>query len=256
MKTMLADVRDAYRGRWGYIACTVAVAAFAVLHFATANWALGVVTAVIVVYMVVLRVTVHALEDAREGWGKTRRRLGDVDTMLTVETRRAEGEAYRADVAEEARTAARFDLIQTRADLDKAPTTGADIRHMCASFGQDVHEQLHRPDDGVRILRAALLAEEFREYMEAERVSDVVEIADALADMVVVIYGTAAAYGIDLDACCAEVYRSNMTKLTVDGDVVRNEAGKVLKPDTYQPPNLADVIGHMDGGPWSEQAAA
>jgi predicted HAD superfamily Cof-like phosphohydrolase len=126
---------------------------------------------------------------------------------------------------------------------------------MCEAFGQDVHHELHKPDGDVRALRIALLVEETKEYLAAEQQDNIVEIADGLADIVVIAYGTACAYGIDLDAVLAEVYRSNMSKV-IDGEVIYNEMGKVTKPDTYSPPAIADVIGHMDGDPWSEQAAA
>lgn len=123
------------------------------------------------------------------------------------------------------------------------PSIGESIRDMCRAFGQDVHDTLREPDEGVQGLRIALLSEEFREYLEAEKAKDMVERADALADMLVVIYGTAAAYGIDLDAVVWEVQRSNMTKL-VDGKVIRRWDGKILKPDTYEPPQIARIIGH------------
>ncbi|MBB0990037.1 phosphoribosyl-ATP diphosphatase [Dietzia sp. SLG510A3-30A2] len=125
---------------------------------------------------------------------------------------------------------------------------------MCAAFGQDVHDELHKPDGDVRALRIALLVEEMKEYLAAEQQDNIVEIADGLADVVVIAYGTACAYGIDLDAVLAEVYRSNMSKV-IDGEVIYSSTGKVQKPESYSPPAVADVIGHMDGDPWSEVAA-
>src|SRR5262245_52918208 len=68
-------------------------------------------------------------------------------------------------------------------------------------------------DEDVKKLRFALLEEEVSEYFEAAEAGDVVKIADALADIVYVAYGTAVTYGIDLDAVLAEVHRSNMSKL-------------------------------------------
>ena len=123
------------------------------------------------------------------------------------------------------------------------------VREMCQAFGQDVHNELHKPDQGVRGLRLLLLSEEFREYMDAEKSTNPVDIADALGDMLVVIYGTAAAYGIDLDAVVREIHASNMTKVQPDGSVLRSETGKILKPDTYRPPNLAPILGDL--GAWS-----
>lgn len=84
-------------------------------------------------------------------------------------------------------------------------------------------------------LRRRLLAEEFTEYLTAIDTGDLVGIADALADMVYVIYGTALHYGIDLDGVLAEVHRSNMTKTGHDG-------GKAIKGNGYQPPDIAGII--------------
>lgn len=123
------------------------------------------------------------------------------------------------------------------------------VREMCTAFGQDVHSELHKPDNAVRGLRLRLLSEEFREYMEAEKSTNPVDIADALGDMLVVIYGTAAAYGIDLDAVVREIHASNMTKVQPDGTVLRDEGGKILKPDGYRPPQLAPILGDL--GAWA-----
>jgi predicted HAD superfamily Cof-like phosphohydrolase len=84
-------------------------------------------------------------------------------------------------------------------------------------------------------LRRRLLTEEYREYLAAADTGDVVSVADALADMVYVIYGTALHYGIDLDAVVVEVHRSNMTKTGHDG-------GKAVKGPGYQPPEIAAVL--------------
>lgn len=91
-------------------------------------------------------------------------------------------------------------------------------------------------------LRKNLLEEEFNEYLEAIGQEDVVAIADALGDMLYIIYGTARVYGIPLDDVVAEIHRSNMTKV-VGGAVLRREDGKVMKPPTYDPPNLREVMG-------------
>lgn len=124
-------------------------------------------------------------------------------------------------------------------------TIQALVREMCSAFGQDVHNELHKPDQGVRGLRLLLLSEEFREYMDAEKSTNPVDIADALGDMLVVIYGTAHAYGINLDAVVEEIHASNMSKVQPDGTVLRREDGKILKPDGYRPPNLAPILGNL-----------
>ena len=96
-------------------------------------------------------------------------------------------------------------------------------------------------DNQTNVLRQALLDEEVSELEEAVAAGDIVEIADALGDIVYIAYGTAVAHGIDLDAVLEEIHRSNMAKL-VDGKVLRRDDGKVLKPEGWQPPNIARII--------------
>lgn len=100
----------------------------------------------------------------------------------------------------------------------------------------------------VRELRRALLQEEFDEYISAERMDDVVELADALADVVVIICGTALSYGIPLAEVFDEVMRTNMAKLGPDGKPIRRADGKVLKPEGWSPPNIHRIL--MENG-WS-----
>jgi predicted HAD superfamily Cof-like phosphohydrolase len=92
-------------------------------------------------------------------------------------------------------------------------------------------------------LRIDLIREEFDELRSAIVDDDIVGIADALTDILYVVYGAGHAYGIDLDACFNEVHESNMTKLGPDGKAIKNENGKVMKPATYRPPNLQRVLG-------------
>lgn len=91
-------------------------------------------------------------------------------------------------------------------------------------------------------LRTSLLREETEEFAQAAAASDIVEVADALADVVYIAYGSALTYGIDLDAVIREVHRSNMSKLGPDGRPVMREDGKVLKGDDYSPPDIAAVL--------------
>lgn len=92
-------------------------------------------------------------------------------------------------------------------------------------------------------LRVDLIREEFGELRDAIIADDIIGIADALTDILYVVYGAGHAYGLPLDACFEEVHASNMTKLGPDGKAIKNEDGKVMKPATYRPPNLADVLG-------------
>jgi len=105
-------------------------------------------------------------------------------------------------------------------------------------------------------LRVALLEEEVSEFVTASDKGDLVGIADALADMVYVIYGTALTYGIDLDAVLREVHRSNMSKLGSNGKPLIRDDGKVLKSDRYFPPDIATVLSRQIAGPAKGSAPA
>jgi predicted HAD superfamily Cof-like phosphohydrolase len=94
-------------------------------------------------------------------------------------------------------------------------------------------------------LRQALIEEELAELRAAGSAGDLVGVADALADIVYVAYGTACVYGIDLDAVLDEVHASNMTKLGADGQPVRRADGKVLKGPDYRPPDIAAVLSRQ-----------
>lgn len=91
-------------------------------------------------------------------------------------------------------------------------------------------------------LRYALIKEELEEYLTAAAKYDVVEIADAIADLLYVVYGTAVEHGIDADKVVAEVHRSNMSKLGEDSKPIYREDGKVLKGPNYFKPDIAKVL--------------
>ena len=93
-----------------------------------------------------------------------------------------------------------------------------------------------------RELRIRLINEEAEEFEKASLERDVVEAADALADLLYVVYGAALEWGIPIDAVFDEVHRSNMTKVWPDGTVHYREDGKVLKPPTYSPANIAAIL--------------
>ena len=97
-------------------------------------------------------------------------------------------------------------------------------------------------DHALATLRVALLEEEVSEFVTASEKGDLVAIADALADIVYVIYGTALTYGIDLDSVLREVHRSNMSKLASDGTPLIRDDGKVLKSERYFPPDIVSVL--------------
>ena len=101
-------------------------------------------------------------------------------------------------------------------------------------------------DKSLAKLRVALLQEEVGEFITASEKGDLVAIADALADIAYVVYGTALTYGIDLDSALREVHRSNMSKLGNDGKPLIRDDGKVLKSVRYFPPDIASVLGLED----------
>ena len=98
--------------------------------------------------------------------------------------------------------------------------------------------------EGVAAVRLALLEEELQEYREALAAGDLVAIADALTDLLYVLLGTFVSHGLQdvAEALFDEVHRSNMTKRGPDGQVIYREDGKVLKPPTYEPPDLRRVL--------------
>ena len=101
-------------------------------------------------------------------------------------------------------------------------------------------------DKSLAKLCVALLQEEVGEFITASEKGDLVAIADALADIAYVVYGTALTYGIDLDSALREVHRSNMSKLGNDGKPLIRDDGKVLKSERYIPPDIASVLGLED----------
>lgn len=110
------------------------------------------------------------------------------------------------------------------------------------AFGQEVLTEPALPSAELARLRLELIREEVEELNVGIEGMDLVEIADALTDILYVVYGAGHAFGIDLDACLAEVHRSNMTKLGADGRPIYREDGKVLKGENYEPPNLRQFI--------------
>jgi predicted HAD superfamily Cof-like phosphohydrolase len=120
-----------------------------------------------------------------------------------------------------------------------------DVKEFHQAFGQRIGEEPELPSKEERELRKKLLAEEYTEYVVAEYKDDLIEIADALADIIYIACGTAVSYGIPLDRLFAEVHRSNMAKL-VDGKVIRRSDGKVQKPEGWTPPDVKSILYSED----------
>lgn len=114
--------------------------------------------------------------------------------------------------------------------------------HQKFAAGQHVSmPQLRGP--GTAAFRHRLINEELGELVEAMLEGDVVGIADALGDLLYVVYGTGDAYGFDMDAVFAEIHRSNMSKMGANGTAVYYPDGKVKKGPYYEPPDLIKVLG-------------
>jgi predicted HAD superfamily Cof-like phosphohydrolase len=111
-----------------------------------------------------------------------------------------------------------------------------------AAFGQKVEIEPTLSDFNTRELRLELIREELDELHTAVDDKDIVEVADALTDLLYVIYGAGHAFGIDLDECFLEVHNSNMSKLGEDGKPIYREDGKVMKGPHFFQPDLAEIL--------------
>ena len=111
------------------------------------------------------------------------------------------------------------------------------------AFGQKVELEPTWPDFNTRELRLELIQEELDELSEAVADRDMIEIADALTDLLYVVYGAGHAFGIELDECFHEVHRSNMSKLGENGRPIHREDGKVMKGPGFFEPDLDSIIG-------------
>ena len=110
------------------------------------------------------------------------------------------------------------------------------------TFGQDVKIEPSFSTDKINKLRIDLIKEELEELTEAMKNNDLLEVADALTDILYVTYGAGHAFGIDLDKCFEEVQNSNMSKLDRSGKPIYNESGKVMKGPNYFKPDLSKFI--------------
>jgi len=110
------------------------------------------------------------------------------------------------------------------------------------TFGQDVKYNSSFSTDKINALRINLIKEELDELVEAMNKKDLVEVADALTDILYVTYGAGHAFGINLDECFEEVQNSNMSKLDNNGKPIYNDKGKVMKGPNYFKPDLSKFI--------------
>ena len=110
------------------------------------------------------------------------------------------------------------------------------------TFGQNVKQSSSFSSEKINALRISLIKEELDELIEAMNKKDLVEVADALTDILYVTYGAGHAFGINLDDCFEEVQNSNMSKLDKDGKPIYNDKGKVMKGPNYFKPDLRKYI--------------
>ena len=110
------------------------------------------------------------------------------------------------------------------------------------TFGQEVKSDPSFSSEKINKLRIDLIKEELEELKEAMANKDLLEVADALTDILYVTYGAGHAFGIDLDKCFDEVQNSNMSKLGENGEPIYNESGKVMKGPNYFKPDLTKFV--------------
>ena len=116
------------------------------------------------------------------------------------------------------------------------------VKNFMTTYGQEVKESASFPDENIIKLRLKLIKEELEELEQALNDKNLLEVADALTDILYVTYGAGHSFGINLDACFEEVQRSNMSKLDENGKPIYNEYGKVMKGPNFYKPNLKQFI--------------
>jgi len=116
------------------------------------------------------------------------------------------------------------------------------VKIFMETFGQEVKIKPSFSTDKINGLRYDLINEELEELKIAMKNKDLLEVADALTDILYVTYGAGHAFGIDLDKCFEEVQNSNMSKLSEDSKPIYNESGKVMKGPNYFKPNLTKFV--------------
>ena len=116
------------------------------------------------------------------------------------------------------------------------------VGNFMKTFGQEVKTKPSFSTDKINKLRLDLIKEELTELTEAMNNKDLLEVADALTDILYVTYGAGHAFGINLDKCFEEVQNSNMSKLDENGKPIYNEHGKVMKGPNYFKPDLSKFV--------------
>ena len=129
-------------------------------------------------------------------------------------------------------------LVTNRSQMTNFKKVGLFMK----TFGQEVKTSAELSTDKINFLRISLINEELEELKKAISDKNILEVADALTDILYVAYGAGHAFGIDLDKCFNEVQESNMSKLGEDGKPIYNEYGKVMKGPKYFKPDLSKFL--------------
>ena len=116
------------------------------------------------------------------------------------------------------------------------------VKTFMQTFDQEVKLKPSFSTEKINDLRYNLVKEELEELKQAIVNKDLLEVADALTDILYVTYGAGHAFGIDLDSCFEEVQNSNMSKLGDNGKPIYNDAGKVMKGPNYYKPDLSKFV--------------
>ena len=116
------------------------------------------------------------------------------------------------------------------------------VKIFMKTFGQEVKEKSSFSSDKINKLRVNLIKEELEELKIAVDSKNLIEVADALTDILYVTYGAGHAFGINLDKCFDEVQQSNMSKLDDSGNPIYNDSGKVMKGPKYFKPDLSKFL--------------
>ena len=116
------------------------------------------------------------------------------------------------------------------------------VKTFMQTFGQEVKSKPSFGTEKINNLRYNLIREELDELKQAMDNTDLLEVADALTDILYVTYGAGIAFGIDLDKCFEEVQNSNMSKLDSNGNPIYNDDGKVMKGPNYFKPDLSKFV--------------
>jgi len=134
---------------------------------------------------------------------------------------------------------ARLHYIKKEAELKKRMSEEQRlVKEFHKQFGLAISDEPYIPETNTVDLRLDLIREEFNELRAAMKDKDLVATADALGDLLYVVYGTAVSCGLDMRPIFKEIHRSNMSK--IGGH--KREDGKWIKPKDYSPPDLKPLI--------------